>query len=201
MFNLLDEPWIPALSRTGKPCTLGLLDLLDQAHTLRCIDLDPLSETAVLRLIVAFATRAYNTPDTDAWGEMMSADQFDMAPVRAYAERVHDRFELLDSPAPFMQSVAETVAVIEPWEATRLLPWRRTNASTTFSVETPGSLPFDEAAIALLVHHAFDTVGIKQRDYAPGATKPTTKGTGPTKPLGLTARACATSTRAGARWS
>lgn len=58
-FNLLDEPWLPAIDNQGQEVELSLLEVIGRAHGLRrLVGEIPTQEAALIRLILAILHRA-----------------------------------------------------------------------------------------------------------------------------------------------
>lgn len=104
-FNLIDEPWIPGVNIDGDNVTLGIRDLLMKAHQLRSIQhQNPLTEAALLRVLLAVVHRAVDGPrNTKQWKELYQGGKFDNR-VADYLVKWHNRFDLFSSEAPFYQT-------------------------------------------------------------------------------------------------
>lgn len=164
-FNLLDEPWITVLTRDGQERDVSILGLFDQAQELSVIGGEvPTQAFAITRLLVAFLHRALDGPaDQQAWARLWEQPMLPMERVRAYADRVRDRFDLFDARVPFFQvhdlrTAKDEVSGLEKIVAD--VP----NGEPLFTTRSAASLARLSAAEAArwLVHvHAFDPSGIK----------------------------------------
>ena len=104
-FNVLDEPWIPCMDLQGNYRNFGIRDLLAAAHELRAIRFqNPLSDVAVLRVLLAVIHRAINGPRNGAeWKNMYSEGRFGEQ-ISGYLDRWHHRFDLFSNDKPFYQT-------------------------------------------------------------------------------------------------
>lgn len=91
-FNLVRDPWIPALDVWGKTRLYSLREIFLNAYDLRDLACTaPGEQAAMTRLLIALATRAWN-------GKAGYAEQ-----VAAYLSQYEGRFELF-GPQPFLQA-------------------------------------------------------------------------------------------------
>lgn len=103
-FNLIDEPWIPIIDRSGAR-DVGILQALVSAHELIEIDdASPLVSVALHRLLLAIMRRALKGPaGFKAWSELCKNGKFDSEVVEKYLEEWRDRFDLVSAEHPFYQ--------------------------------------------------------------------------------------------------
>lgn len=108
VFDVLREPWIPALRLDGNSVTLGIFDLLVQAHELRALNSEnPLENYAVFRLLCAFLMDAYTPEYIDDRRQILESGHFDPAVLQRYVEQCvaeGGSFNLFDEKRPFMQA-------------------------------------------------------------------------------------------------
>src|SRR5450756_512742 len=84
-FNLIDEPWIPCLTREGEYRELGLRETLVGAADLReVVDPSPLVTVALHRLLLAVLHRVFGPKDREAWAALWRAECFDAAKLDEY---------------------------------------------------------------------------------------------------------------------
>jgi CRISPR system Cascade subunit CasA len=104
-FNLIDELWIPCVDLKGNYHLFGICDLLMQAHELRSIQhQNPLTEAALLRLLLAVIHRAVDGPrNSREWKELYQAGKFDCR-IPEYLKKCYPYFDLFSSEAPFYQT-------------------------------------------------------------------------------------------------
>ena len=104
-FNLIDQPWIPCITKDGQVKELGLKDTLLQAHELQGLGGDtPLVTAALYRLLLAVLYRAMSSPEDDQdWEELWQVGRWDADRITSYLERWHDRFDLFHPEHPFYQ--------------------------------------------------------------------------------------------------
>lgn len=164
-FNLLDDPWIVVLDQAGDERTVSMLELFDRASDLALIGGEvPTQGFAVLRLLLAFLHRALEGPkDADEWAALWEASALPTDPIRRYAQRVCDRFELFDPVAPFFQVAGLHTQKGEVSGLEKIVA-DVPNGAPLFTTRSPASLTRIDAGEAArwLVHaHAFDPSGIK----------------------------------------
>lgn len=162
-FDLVREPWIPCLRLAdGRLEELGLLATLLRAHELREIsDASPLVTVTLHRLLLAVLHRALGGPRSiEEWRALWSRGRFDSAPIEAYFQRWHDRFDLFHPERPFYQTAtlpersAQAVSKLTPEVASP------GNAVLLFDHTVDPALAPAEAARALVAFHAFTVGGL-----------------------------------------
>lgn len=108
-YNLLDEPWVLARHSTGAVEEVSLREAFRRATELRGLAGEvPTQEVAVLRLLIAVLYRALPARGShderqEEWAEWWHQGGPPAERVIAYLEQHRERFDLLDSAAPFMQ--------------------------------------------------------------------------------------------------
>lgn len=104
-YDLLTEPWLPALDLEGRPVNVGLLELFARAHELKALVLEtPDVTSGVYRMLLAILHRAYEGPKSlKDWHTLWDARAFEETKTRGYLEKWRDRFDLWDSKHPFLQ--------------------------------------------------------------------------------------------------
>lgn len=159
--NLVDEPWIPVLTRSGHR-TVGLRDVFNQAGDIAAITAgNPLIDAALLRLVMAIDLAADG--DTQGW----------------LAEH-HHRFDLFDADEPFAQNAALAQYWGDPRYSRTILWLAQPNSSPQSLVHsylhaasgvryTPA-----QAARYLVMRQHFSTGGIQS--YAGGGAPKSAKG-------------------------
>jgi CRISPR system Cascade subunit CasA len=163
-FDLLTQPWIPAVGLDGKVMLVGLEDLILHAHNLRRIAAEAPTMTAALyRLVLAFLHRVYGPESEQAWGALWSAGQLPPDPVRRYVGLYRDCFDLFHPQRPFMQCVG--LAAVAPSTPAKLVPYRAVGNNVTLFDHTTSAdrvvLSQPEAARWLVTSQAFDPGGMK----------------------------------------
>ncbi|MFY4659236.1 type I-E CRISPR-associated protein Cse1/CasA [Scardovia wiggsiae] len=108
--NLLDDPWILAIDKSGSECEISLTEALESAQEYKEITGDiPQQVMPILRLMLAILYRAYQkegitqSESMDIWVRAWQDNHFNMGIVGSYLERIHDLFYLFDEKRPFMQ--------------------------------------------------------------------------------------------------
>ncbi len=136
-FNLLEEPWLLALTQNGERRAYSLMDLLSNAHLLRSLAGEMAAQDiAVLRLLLAVLYAVYGREkqpknERDAvrrWEELWQAGQFPREPLLAYfgREDIKDKFYLFHPSHPFFQAaVQEGAQVMFKGQLLFLNPLRR----------------------------------------------------------------------------
>lgn len=108
VFDVLREPWIPVLRSDRSSASLGILDLLEQAHELKSLNSEsPLENYSIFRLLCAFLMDAYAPEYIDDRQQILECGHFDPVVLRHYVERCADEgcsFDLFDEKRPFMQA-------------------------------------------------------------------------------------------------
>lgn len=117
-FNLLDEPWILAITPDGTIKELSLVQTLKEAHQLQALAGElPTQDFAVMRLLLAYLHTVLSRTMLEdmnkaengkkfclgKWEEMWQRRQFEPGPIEDYAARWHGRFYLFDEVRPFYQ--------------------------------------------------------------------------------------------------
>ncbi|MGA5701748.1 type I-E CRISPR-associated protein Cse1/CasA [Peterkaempfera bronchialis] len=162
-FNLVDRPWLPVQLSDGTERSLSLLEVFDQARTIRRLVGDlPTQEFALLRLLLAVLYDAVDGPeDIDAWAELWESDT-PFAPVADYLREHREKFDLLHPTTPFFQVADLRTAKDEVASLNRLVA-DVPNGEPFFTMRMPGvdRLSFAEAARWLVHAQAYDPSGIK----------------------------------------
>ncbi len=103
-FNLIDEPWLPCLTRTGEQVTLSLREALVRSPELaELVHPSPLVTAALHRLLLAVLHRVFGPEDAAAWGALWERGGWDTAALDAYLDRWRERFDLFHPERPFYQ--------------------------------------------------------------------------------------------------
>ena len=171
-FNLVDKPWIPCADQNGKPLMLGIRDLLQEAHVLRSIQhQNPLTEAALLRLLLAVVHRAANGPrNSTEWKVLYEAGRFDER-VTQYLEKWYSRFDLFSPDKPFYQTpgllVVDSLGNPVPQAIGSLMLERASgNNKTLFDHTTDGiaiRVTPSEAAHVLITAQMFSLGGLNKK--------------------------------------
>lgn len=172
-FNLLDEPWITAIDDAGQERDVSIREVFDPAqHLLRISGELPTQGFAILRLLVAITTDAYELRDPEVWRTIVD-EGIDYQRVGTYLDRWDDRFELFDDTAPFMQ-VADLHTSKDQSSTLDKLIAEVPNGVKFFTPRLEASLRSISAAEAArwLVHaQAFDPKGIRSAAVGDPQTK------------------------------
>jgi CRISPR system Cascade subunit CasA len=166
LFNLLDEPWLPAIPRDGtRTEEVSLVGLLSHARSYRCLaGSTPTMTAALYRVVLAVIHRVYGPSSLARWGELWRAQNgFPGQELAAYADSYSDRFDLFDARRPFFQCPA--LAAKEASTTANLVAYRsagiaRTLFDHTTAAESPALSPA-EAARWLITAQMYDTGGLK----------------------------------------
>lgn len=164
-FNLLEEPWILAITPESAEVELSVLDVLDRSSQFVTIGGEvPTQGFAITRLLLAFLHRALDGPkDQQEWAELWAASALPMEKIRRYANQVRSRFYLFDSAAPFFQVPGLRTAKGETSGLQKIVA-DVPNGEPLFTTRSAVSLErlsASEAARWLVHVHAFDPSGIK----------------------------------------
>jgi CRISPR system Cascade subunit CasA len=176
-FDLIDEPWIQAVTLDGARTKFGIIGVLRQAHLIAGLAGDlPTQDPPVLRLLLAVLHRALDGPRSlDAWESLWNAGPLpvDTTPdtalipesIGAYLERWRPRFDLFDADQPFLQAAGLRDVHNSEKPSSLLMPQVASgNNVPLFSGrhdDDPWVLTPAQAARWLLHAHAWDTAAIK----------------------------------------
>ncbi len=166
-FDLRQQPWIPVRTRQGDVEEVSLVDMFERADDVQGLSGEvPTQVVALYRLMLAILLRAVDWDPADpidhwqrAWhGEVDLGEM-----VRAYLDRVSDRFDLLHPVTPFLQVPDLRTAKGEFSPLTSLIADVPNNFQyfTTRAGRSLQSIGLGEAARWLLHANAFDVSGIK----------------------------------------
>ena len=107
-FNLLTEPWIPVIYADGSVAEVSIKDVFADAHDIQELACDlPTVNVAIFRTLLAILRRSVDedmAEDSDYWAELWEGDTLPMDAITDYLDSVSDRFDLLDSEKPFLQT-------------------------------------------------------------------------------------------------
>jgi CRISPR system Cascade subunit CasA len=161
-FNLVEEAWIPAVHRGGQTVTLGLQDVLLQAHDLQELSArSPLETAALYRLLLAILHRVFGPSGYDVWDDLWSAGRVDAQPLTDYLDTWYPRFGLFDEAHPFYQAPDDRVKPKPPNKL--LLDLAFGNKATLFDHHTDAegiALTTAEAARAVVAAQCFGLAGL-----------------------------------------
>lgn len=169
-FNLVDEPWICVRDLDGTTREVSLLELFEQASSIKCLANDlPTQDFAILRVLLAVLQRAISPALDDddvpaeVWGRLWRAHELPIDQIHEYLDEWRHRFDLFDEEQPFMQVAGLHTAKNEFSEIRKVIA-DIPDGDTLFSLrsgEGADRLTFSESARWLIHVHAFDTAGIK----------------------------------------
>ena len=101
-FNLVNDPWIPVRMADGRPDTLGLLDLFQQAAHVSDLSVSTQERISLMRLLVCIAQAALDAPDEadewDGWGADLEQE------TAAYLDQWRGQFNLFGDGPRFLQT-------------------------------------------------------------------------------------------------
>lgn len=174
MFSLLDEPWIPVVDHDGNRKLIGVKDVFaGEVNVVQLQGDSPAQDYAVLRMLLAIFWRAHRKESQVAAGEtfifaawvqrtrkILRKKQADPV-VLEYLERYRDRFDLVDSPTPFMQVAGLHVASGEVKRVTTIVPEASSDYFAMRAGQIRETLTYAEAARWLIYTQAYDFSGIK----------------------------------------
>ena len=188
-FNLLDEPWVCAISPGCAMREVSLTDALLQAHMFADLSGEMAAQDiAVLRLMLAVLHAVFSRVDAEGreaplktpddalqrWKSLRDLGRFPEGPIRAYLEKWHERFYLFHPERPFYQVVV--AASGSEYQASKLNgELSESNHKLKLFSLRAGSfkeeLTYPEAARWLLYLNAFDDNSLKSeqsKSHAPG---------------------------------
>jgi len=159
-FNLVREPWIPCIGRSGETLHVSLQDALLNAHALQEVyDESPLVTVALYRLLLANLHRVFGPENRRAWHALWQGERWPAEPVQTYLRRWEERFDLFHPDRPFFQAKDDRV---KPRSVIHLIHSLGNNP-TLFSHEHDGAgivLSVAEAARQLVAAQAFRSAGL-----------------------------------------
>lgn len=158
-YNLIDEQWIPVMTGTGH-ARLGLRDVFREAGRIR-LSTDTFERFVLTRFMSAIllraVTRANPADPKSVWAGMWESGRLDVDAIDAYLTEWHDRFDLFAPATPFMQD-----PTLDTRRGPRPISGIFTQEQTgLFTMDRRAEIPYDDAALALLMHQAYDSSGIK----------------------------------------
>jgi len=107
-FNVLTEPWIPIRKLSGQIEEVGILKVLEEAHSYKDICAESVLENyAVTRLLIAFLSDAYTPRRVADRRKILKEGRFSREIIEGYVNQCLSKgasFNLFDKDRPFMQS-------------------------------------------------------------------------------------------------
>ncbi len=118
-YNLLENPWIPALQTDGRIRDVGLRELLVNAHEFREVAHDsPLFVASMLAICVATLQRAWPGVSfierDDEWSRIWKQKRFDGDFLSNYLDQWKERFDLFHPQFPFYQTAGMVMEKSSP---------------------------------------------------------------------------------------
>lgn len=174
-FNLIDEPFLPAVLVDGTSQDISIRRALIDAHRVAAIDGEPASMTFALhRLLLAILYRALPVENPRSeWRELWAAPELPADDIGSYLDDWLHRFDLLDPAQPFLQVADLHTLRSEFGELEKLIP-DIPNGEQYFTVRAgpaARSITLPEAARYLVHAQAFDPSGIKSGAVGDGRVK------------------------------
>jgi CRISPR system Cascade subunit CasA len=186
-FNLLYEPWIPAMTLEGDIEEVSILDIYRRAHELKDLAGElPLQDTALLRLLLAPLYKVITQIDCDGnvapldkskdkgtgslealarWKRQWDAGKLSFAPIEQYLTHYEERFYLFHPETPFYQVAGLCTQNNEVNPITQIIIDVPSRAERRFfstrSGQTAAELTYAEAARWLVSLQAWDYAGKK----------------------------------------
>lgn len=107
-YNLLNESWVPVITKQGQREFLGIREVMRRAHELRAVsDASPLVEYSLYRFLGLFLMDALRPEDSFALEDLLDVGHFDMDAIDDYIRLCQSEgvsFDLFDKERPFLQS-------------------------------------------------------------------------------------------------
>lgn len=170
-FNLIDEGWVQCLMTDGSVKCLSLRETFEQLSSIKRLAGDSIQQDyAVFRVLLTIFWRAHAETDAvqecedvlDWWEELIDGDATALSePVFSYLEQHRNRFDLLDSKAPFMQVADLATDKGKHADIQRLIPEAELDYFTMRAGTGRSSLSLAEATRWLIAIQAWDYSGIK----------------------------------------
>jgi CRISPR system Cascade subunit CasA len=163
-YNLLWEPWIPAVDKGGKMIKTGIMGLMKDARQLQEVsDPSPPVQFGIYRLLIAFTLDVLAPKNVNELGKLLSRKEgFDMSVLDAYAGKWESRFDLFDPAHPFYQAAPDPALdkTIEP--ISRLMQHLPAGSNTTLfhhGTWDNNAYSFEQCARGLVTIPPFMTMG------------------------------------------
>lgn len=122
-FDVLRQPWIPVVEKSGGTEELGIIPLLVRAHELSAIeDPSPVVQFGLHRVLIAFVMDAYGLKTEADWLALWEQGYFDEGRLEQYIIQCGNRFNLFDNERPFMQSSVDPAAEKKEKMISTLMP-------------------------------------------------------------------------------
>ena len=163
-FDLLTEPWIRSRLHDGTVRELSIRDAFREATEIREIVGDiPTQSFAIVRVLLAVLYRSVGQPFTPERWKALWDSGLPLNDIDEYLTEWSDRFDLLDSAAPFFQVADLHTQKGEMKDVTQLIFDLPSNNRlfTTRAGTGIDRLSFAEAARWVVNTQAFDASGIK----------------------------------------
>ncbi|XWX05448.1 type I-E CRISPR-associated protein Cse1/CasA [Aggregatilineales bacterium SYSU G02658] len=159
-YNLIDHPWIPALTLNHELVELSLKDVICNAHELRMLAAEtPLHDVGVMTVLLAILHRIYGPAGIIDWEKLRHMGRFLCEQSEEYFANWYDRFDLFHPERPFMQTLGTLEIKARPI-IHLLISMANTGALFSHQTETqPVSLSAAQAARELVASRYFRTSG------------------------------------------
>ena len=103
-FNLVDEGWIPCITKNGDIQEMSIKDTLASAHQLvGILHPSPLVTYSLHRFLLAILHRNFGPKDKDEWKTLWNNGIWDMDILDIYLKKWRSRLEVFDEKRPFYQ--------------------------------------------------------------------------------------------------
>ncbi len=172
-FNLLEEEWITAVDSSGVERDVSIRDVFDpDQHLLNLSGEVPTQAFAILRMLIAITTHAYDLRREDQWHRLVDSG-IDVARINAYLDSWADRFDLFHETTPFMQVGGLHTSKGEASALDKLVADVPNGAKlfTTRQERSLRSISPGEAARWLVHAQSFDPAGIRSAAVGDPQTK------------------------------
>lgn len=183
-FNLIDDPWIVALTVNGEQKTYSLRTVFAEATTIKRISGEIATQNfSILRLLVAIAWRSYTRSgdlpgytdefrdEEDWWRAQFNKQDLHLKVIDGYFSTVHERFWLIHPEKPFYQVANLATENDSSSEVSRMVADAESTYFTSRSGPELDSLSLAEAARWLLHVQSYDYSGIKPAAIGDPRTK------------------------------
>jgi|GEM_PF-1721946 len=163
-FNLINEPWIPVITKKGDYEKLGLKDTILNSHELlEVYDPSPIVTASLYRLLLAILHRVYGPTSVKQWKEYYKSGRWNKDPLEEYFEKWYDRFYLVQEKYPFYQypKLKDEVPIANPISQIRY-EISSGNNPTLFDHshdDTPEPLTLDKVCLHLIAFQSYALAG------------------------------------------
>lgn len=172
--NVAFDPWIPVITREGKPKLASLCQVFTEGHQLADLAVRPHERVSLMRLFLCVAHAALDGPkDYDEWCKVPK--RLPEAAQR-YLERWRDSFELFHPSKPWLQiaDLESGKGAEEGWGPVSKLGFYHASGANTTLFDHDGmnndgrKIPIEATVLSMLTFQCFSPGGLISQVYWDG---------------------------------